>query len=261
MVPARAAADLREFLCLTRDLVPTRSHSRLHRPSASIGRGAYRRRTPSHEYPTSTPSPHASTTRPPSLTLHAVHARRDQGRRRAPSGTPRGRTTTARTRSTGIVSSCSSCFDGCLFSIFLPVAYFCLGFWGGGAFLLRSARARLVSLACSFDAAAVNSASMMGGYWRRGRRRGFWWWRRRFSPTTLRFGICGFGFGWLRGRVVCTWRTSALPDLEPGRGPLDGLREAVDARVYGCIELLDGGRCGVEALPQLREAVVDGRGL
>jgi len=51
-------------------------------------------------------------------------------------------------------------------------------------------------------------------------------------------------------------------DLEPGRGPFHSLREAVDARIYGCIELLDGRGGGrVEALPQLREAVVDGRGL
>ena len=39
-------------------------------------------------------------------------------------------------------------------------------------------------------------------------------------------------------------------DLEPGRGPFHSLREAVDARVYGHIELLDGRGGGrVEALP------------
>ena len=49
------------------------------------------------------------------------------------------------------------------------------------------------------------------------------------------------------------------PDPEPGRGALAGLGEAVDAGVDGRIELLDGGGGGrVEALPELREAVVDG---
>ena len=43
---------------------------------------------------------------------------------------------------------------------------------------------------------------------------------------------------------------------------LQAALKAVDAGVDGCVELLDGGGGGrVEALPQLREAVVDGRGL
>ena len=81
------------------------------------------------------------------------------------------------------------------------------------------------------------------------------------SATTLRFGTgFGLGFGWLRGRAVGTWRTA--PADRAGRGPFHSLREAVDAGVDGCIELLDGrGRGRVEALPQLMEAVVDGRGL
>ena len=131
------------------------------------------------------------------------------------------RTTTARTRSTGIVSSCSSCLDGCLFSIFLPVAYFCLGFCGGGAFLLRFRAARPRSLACNFDAAAVSSASMMGGWGHAGAGAGaFGGGGAGFSTTTLRFGTgFGFGFGWLRGRVVCTCRTSARPTSSQGEGP------------------------------------------
>ena len=81
MVPGLAAADLRGTL------VPTRSHSRafIVTEARRWRTGAYRRRTPSHEYPTSTPSPHASTTRPflslSTPSLHAVAAIKDAAAR------------------------------------------------------------------------------------------------------------------------------------------------------------------------------------
>ena len=69
MVPGLAAADLRGFVSVSR----------------RWRTGAYRRRTPSHEYPTSTPSPHASTTRPflslSTPSLHAVAALKDAAAR------------------------------------------------------------------------------------------------------------------------------------------------------------------------------------
>ena len=104
-----------------------------------------------------------------------------------------------------------------MFSIFLPVAYFCLGFCGG-AFLLRLRAARPRSLACNLDAAAVNSASMIGGCGQAGVGAGAGGGGARFSFTTLLFGT-GFGLGCDRGRVVCTCLTKALPTSSQGEGP------------------------------------------
>jgi len=94
-----------------------------------------------------------------------------------------------------------------------------LGFWGG-AFLRRFLAALPLSEACSFDAAAVNSASMMGGWGHAGAGAGAGGGGAGFSFTTLLFGTgFGFGFGCERGRVVCTCRTSARPTSSQGEGP------------------------------------------